>query len=139
MFLLCPTLTSYNKFYLVTINCNWYYLLFLVQLLKQLIVTLIVLVKLNFTSKINETINCYRRQLIVSTVKQLLFLILLIYLLCRCNILSFSVTLIVLLYLIPISIHMWLCKRVDLSRNNKLLLVEPVSAMFLIKYTLQNL
>ena len=139
MFLLCPTLTSYNKFYLVTINCNWYYLLFLVQLLKQLIITLIVLVKLNFTSKINETINCYRRQLIVSTVKQLLFLILLIYLLCRCNILSFSVTLIVLLYLIPISIHMWLCKRVDLSRNNKLLLVEPVSAMFLIKYTLQNL
>ena len=139
MFLLCPTLTSYNKFYLVTINCNWYYLLFLVQLLKQLIITLIVLVKLNFTSKINETINCYRRQLIVSTVKQLLFLILLIYLLCRCNILSFSVSLIVLLYLIPISIHMWLCKRVDLSRNNKLLLVEPVSAMFLIKYTLQNL
>ena len=38
--------------------------------MKQLIVTLIVLVKLNVTSIINEIINCHRRQLIVSTAKQ---------------------------------------------------------------------
>jgi len=37
--------------------------------MKQLIVAPIVLVKLNVTSKISETINCYRQQLIVSTVK----------------------------------------------------------------------
>ena len=38
--------------------------------MKQLIVTLIVLVKLNVTSIINQTINCQVRQLIVSTAKQ---------------------------------------------------------------------
>jgi len=38
--------------------------------MKQLIVTPIVLVKVNVTSIINETINCHSRQLIVSHVKQ---------------------------------------------------------------------
>ena len=38
--------------------------------MKQLIVTPIVLVKLNVTSIINETNNCHRQQLIVSPVKQ---------------------------------------------------------------------
>ena len=38
--------------------------------MKQLIVTLIVLVKLNVTSIINETIKCHRQQLIISTAKQ---------------------------------------------------------------------
>jgi hypothetical protein len=37
--------------------------------MKQLIVTSIVLVILNFTSSINETIHCHRGQLIISTVK----------------------------------------------------------------------
>ena len=37
--------------------------------MKQLIVTSIVLVKPNLTSIINESINCHRRQLIVSIVK----------------------------------------------------------------------
>ena len=83
--------------------------------MKHLIVTLIVLVKLSVTSKINETNNCHRQQLIVSTVKQLLFFILLIYLLCRCNILLFIVTLIVLLYLIPISFTSFSSYRIDVS------------------------
>ena len=34
--------------------------------MRQLIITPIVLVKLNFTSIINELINCHRGQLIVS-------------------------------------------------------------------------
>ncbi len=38
--------------------------------MKQSIVTPIVLVKLNVTSIINETIICHRRQLIVSIAKQ---------------------------------------------------------------------
>jgi len=43
--------------------------------MKQLIVTPIVLVKLNFTSIINESINCHRRQLIVSIMKLIIDLI----------------------------------------------------------------
>ena len=38
--------------------------------MKQLIITPIVLVKLNVTSIINEPINCHTRQLIVSIAKQ---------------------------------------------------------------------
>jgi hypothetical protein len=38
--------------------------------MKQLIVTPIVLVKLNVTSRINETMKCHRRQLIDSISKQ---------------------------------------------------------------------
>ena len=40
--------------------------------MKQLIVTPIVLVKLNVTSAINESIICHTQQLIVSTAKQLI-------------------------------------------------------------------
>ncbi len=40
-----------------------------------------------FLVKINETINCNKRQLIVSTLNNLLVLIIQIYLLYRCNIL----------------------------------------------------
>ena len=43
--------------------------------MKHLIVTLIVLVKLNITSKFNETINCHRPQLIVSIMKLIIDLI----------------------------------------------------------------
>ncbi len=43
--------------------------------MKQLIFTPIDLVKLNLTSIINETINCHRRQLIVSIVKLIIDLI----------------------------------------------------------------